>query len=112
AALMAARLLFFQFGCGKTDWQSCIGQLLMPGQLPGSLKNPQPSAGTALSSIFPGCQRQRPLRQTRSRVGVFSRYAFSRSHTARTPLGSGASPCANATEQATIATDIAATSLD
>src|SRR5262245_38623425 len=40
---------------------------------------------------FAGCQRHRPLREMRSRVSVFSRCAFSRSHTALTPDGSGTS---------------------
>ena len=53
------------------------------------------SAGTP-SAFSAGCHRHRPLIEIRSRVGVVSRYALSRSQTARTSAGSGASSAAEA----------------
>ena len=56
-----------------------------------------PAGRPARASAFSaGCHRQRPLMQIRSRVGVASRQACSRSQTARTPSGSGASSAAEA----------------
>src|SRR5579871_5012612 len=63
----------------------------MPGQEPGTLKKPHEPVGSASFPSRTGCQRHSPLRQTRSRVGVFSECARFRSHTAATPAGSDAS---------------------
>src|ERR1041385_7630446 len=63
----------------------------MPGHEPGTLKWPQPPPGTSAAPPAPpsgaGCQRQSPLIDRRSRVGVDSRKALSRSQTAFTPAG-------------------------
>jgi hypothetical protein len=62
----------------------------MPGQLPGTLKKPHWPVGGGRSPGSAGCQRQSPFRQTRSRVGVASRWAAAGSQIAVTPAGNGA----------------------
>src|SRR3954470_24398612 len=59
----------------------------MPGHGAGTLKWPQPSRGGCDWPGPAGCHRQRPLTDTRSRVGVDSRTAFSRPQTALIPWG-------------------------
>src|SRR5215510_9741439 len=69
----------------------------MPGQQPGTLKYPQPFAGTCSTWPSAGCHRHKPLMQIRARVGVPSCHALLKSHTASTPAGSDTSTWSAAT---------------